>query len=202
MAAESAETRIAARIERAAREAGVSLRYEDLHVGLFPPVVLRKVSIEKAGLGVVTIDSISARPQFRGPRGFGLLARVKVGTVTVSLPADLDALLHPTEWEIDPDVAIFLRGPVEGLAFTAGHGPKGRAFDLVANRLNLDAIGSVALEGDSSKALGFIDGKAHIEGDPRKDFQATWRVAGFGGESGGTLLVFPGKDDAKVQFQS
>ena len=185
-----------------ARSAGLSIRYDELTVGLFPLVAIRNLVAEKPGTGVVTIDRISARPQFRGPRGFGVLARVNVGKIAISMPADLDALVHPTEWEVDPDVAIFLRAPVEGLALTTAHGPKGRAFDAVANRLNLDALGALSLEGDSSKSLGFVEGQAHVEGDPRKDFQATWRVSGFGGESGGTLIVLPGKEDSKVQFQS
>ena len=196
------EARLSARIERMARSAGLNVRYEMLRVGLSPLVRIARLTIEQPGKGTIAVEDVTVWPQFRGPRGWGLLGRVHVGAVRVDLPADLEARLHPTVWEVDPDVAIFLRAPVEGLAFTAGRGPKGRAFDLVANRLNLDAIGAMALEGDASKALGFVNGRVHLEGDPRRDFQATWRFDGLGGEGGGALIVLPGKPDAKVQFQS
>jgi membrane peptidoglycan carboxypeptidase len=53
-----------------------------------------------------------------------------------------------------------------------------------------------------SKGLGLLDGGAHVEGDPRRDFQGTWRFSAFGGQSGGSLIVLPGEPDAKVQFQA
>jgi membrane peptidoglycan carboxypeptidase len=73
---------------------------------------------------------------------------------------------------------------------------------VAATRLNLDALIAFAVEGDASKGLGLLDGGAHIEGDPRRDFQGTWRFSAFGGQSGGSLIVLPGTPDAKVQFQS
>ena len=73
---------------------------------------------------------------------------------------------------------------------------------MASTRLNLDALVSFAVEGDSSKELGLLDGGAHMEGDPRRDFQGTWRFAAFGGQSGGSLIVLPESPDAKVQFQS
>ena len=201
-AAASAERRIAARIERAAKAAGVQIRYDDLHVGLLPPFRLSGVTVEKPGRIVARIDRVSVSPRFRGPRGFGLFGRVTVGDLRVSLPADIDATLRPTTWEVDPGRSVTLKAPVEGLVFTTVTGARGRAFDVAATRLNLDALIVFAVEGDTSKGLGSLDGGAHIEGDPRRDFQGTWRFSAFGGHSGGSLIVLPEEPDAKVQFQS
>jgi len=197
-----AERKIAARIERAATAAGLRVQYESLHVGLLPPLVLTGITVEKPGQISARIDTLSASPQFRGPRGFGLLGRVAIGNVLVSLPADIEASFRPTSFEVDPDQSITLRSPVEGLSFTTATGTRGRAFDAVATRLDLDALMAFAVEGDASKGLGLLDGGAHVEGDPRRDFQGTWRISAFGGQSGGSLIVVPGEPDAKVQFQS
>ncbi len=202
LAANYAERRIAARIERAAAAAGVRVQYDRLHVGLLPPFQLTGITVEKPGQLTARIDAVSARPRFRGPRGFGLLGRVAMGSVHVSLPADLEASLHTTTWEVDPDVSITLLAPVAGLAFTTVTGARGRAFDVVATQLKMDALGALVVEGLASKELGLLDGRAHLEGDPRRDFQGTWRLSAFGGESGGSFIVIPNQPDAKVQFQS
>ena len=86
-AAGYAEGKIAARLERAATTAGVRVRYDRLRVGLFPPVRLTGVAIEKPGRITVFVDSISVTPRLHGPRGFGLLGRVRVGAVR--LPAQI-----------------------------------------------------------------------------------------------------------------
>ena len=197
-----AEQEIAARIQRAAAAAGVSVRYASLHVGLLPPFVLTGLTVERPGQMTALIDRVTASPRFRGPRGFGLLGRVSIGNVRVSLPADIDASLHPTTWEVDPGHSVTLKDPVEGLSLTTVTGARGRAFDVAATQLNLDALVSFAVEGDMSKGLGLLDGGAHVEGDPRRDFQGTWRFSAFGGQNGGSLIVLPGEPDAKVQFQS
>jgi hypothetical protein len=202
LAASTAERRIAARIERMAAAAGVQVQYKSLHVGLLPPFELTEVTIDKPGKASARIDRVSAAPRFRGPRGFGLFAGVTLGQVKVSLPADLDATLNPTTWEIDPAGTLTLEAPVKGLTLTSIGGSRGRGFDLQAQGLNLDALVVLAVEGDESRGLGLLDGGARMEGDPRRDFQGTWRVSAFGGDSGGSLIVIPGEVDAKIQFQS
>ncbi len=197
-----AEGKIAARIERAAISLGARIQYQDLHVGLWPPVRIKGITLEKPGKLTAHIDEVTAAPTFRGPRGFGLLGSVSLGNVRVILPADIEVSLRRTTWEIDPDHSITLKAPVEGLTLTTATGARGRAFDLTATRLSMDALVSFAVEGDASKELGFVDASAHMEGDPRRDFQGTWRFSAFGGDSGGSLIVIPGEKDAKVQFQS
>ena len=202
LAAIYAEQEIAGRIQRAAAAAGVRVQYESLQVGLSPPLQLTGITVLREGKLVARIDRVSASPRFRGPRGFGLLGRVAVSNLRVSLPADIDASFHPTTWEVDPGHSITLKAPVEGLSFTTVTGARGRAFDVAATQLNLDALVAFAVEGDASKGLGRLDNGAHLEGDPRRDFQGTWRFAAFGGQGGGSLIVLPAEPDAKVQFQS
>lgn len=202
LVAGSIEGRIATRITRAATSAGVRLTWDRLHVGLFPPFRLSNVVIDKPGKATVRIADVSVSPRFHGPRGFGLLGRVSLGSVTLDLPADMRAMLRPSTWEVDPGRSLTLKAPVEGLALTTATSGRGRAFDIAVTRLPMDALGAFAVEGGASKQLGTLDGSAHAEGDPRRDFQAMWRFAAFGGETGGSFIVVPDKPDAKVQFQS
>ncbi len=202
LAASYAERRIAARIERVAAALGVRVQYERLHVGLLPPFQLVGLVVEKPGQLTAHIDAVSARPWFRGPRGFGLLGRVTMGRVRISLPADTEISVYPTTWEVDSGLSITLLAPIAGLRFTTLTSLRGRAFDVTATQLRMDTLGAFAVEGDTSKELGLLDGSAHVEGDPRRDFQARWRFSAFGGESGGSLIVIPNQPDAKVQFQS
>lgn len=196
------EGRIATRLTRAATSAGVRLTWERLHVGLFPPFQMSGLVIDKPGKATIRIEGVSVRPRLYGPRGFALLGRVSLAAVKVDLPADMQATLRPTVWEVDPKRSVTLEAPVAGLEFTTTTNARGRAFHMAATRLSMDALGALAVEGGSSKQLGAIDGSAHAEGDPRRDFQGTWRFRAFGGETGGSFIVLPDQPDAKVQFQS
>jgi hypothetical protein len=202
LASSYAEQRIAARIERVGAALGVRVQYERLHVGLLPPFQLTGLTVEKKGQLTARIDVVSASPRFRGRRGFGLFGRLTIGRVRVLLPADAEISFFPTTWEVDPGHSITLQAPVQGLAFATLENARGRAFDVTATGLRMDALGKFAIEGAASKELGLLDGRAHIEGDPRRDFQGTWRFSALGGESGGSFIVIPGRPDAKVQFQS
>ena len=201
-AANYAEKKIAARIERAGAALGVRIQYDQLHVGLLPPFQLIGLTVEKPGQLTAHIDTVAASPWFRGTRGFGWFGQVTIGRVRVSLPADTEVSFFPTTWEVDPGHSITLQAPVEGLTFSTLENARGRAFDVTATQLRMDALGVFAVEGDGSKELGLLEGRAHIEGDPRRDFQGMWRFSAFGGESGGSFIVVPALPDAKVQFQS
>ena len=196
------ERRITARIDSAAKSLGVTISYERLRVGLFPPFRITDLVIERPGQANARIKSVSVTPRFRGPRGFGLLARVRMDTAVLTLPAEMEATLKPMIWEVDPAHSLTLKSPVEGLTLTRGAGPRGRTFDLKASELNLDALATLAVEGARSQKLGAIDGGVHVEGDPRSNFQATWRFTAFGGDTGGSLIVIPGAPNAKTQLQA
>jgi penicillin-binding protein 1A len=202
IAAGVAERRIAAGIESASQRLGVRVQYDDLHVGVWPPVRLKGLAIDLPGQLTMRIDSLSASPRFRGPRGFGLLGRVSIENATVILPAEVEVILKTTIWEVDPAGSLTLQAPVGGLLLSTGVGPRGRVFDIKAAGLELDALGALSVEGSRSTTLGLLSGDAHAEGDPRSDFQATWRMTAFGGATSGSVLVLPGKGEPKHQIQA
>jgi hypothetical protein len=202
IAAGVAERKIAARIESAAQRLGLRIHYDDLHVGVWPPVRLRGLAIDLPGQLTMRIDSLAASPRFRGPRGFGLLGRVSIENTTVILPAEVEMILKPTTWEVDPAGSLTLLAPVGGLILSTGAGPRGRVFDIKAAGLELDAVAALSVEGSRSTTLGLLSGDAHAEGDPRSDFQATWRMTAFGGATNGSVLVLPGKGEPKTQLQA
>jgi len=196
------EGKIAARINGVAQRQGLEIRYERLRVGLFPPFQITGLVIEKPGAATTRVESVSVTPRFRGPRGFGLLGRVHLAAVSIVLPAELEATIHPTSWDVDPGHSVILKEPVQGLSLSTGAGSRGRTFDLKAENLDLDTLAALAVEGAQSRKLGAINGEAHAEGDPRANFQATWRFTAFGGETGGSLIVLPGNPNPKTQLQA
>jgi penicillin-binding protein 1A len=196
-----AESRVAARLENEAKKLGIGVRYAELRVGLFPPFRMSDVVFEQTGKAMLRIERLSIHPRIRGSKGFGLLARVAVGRVTLTLPAEFEARINPTSWEADRESAL-LETPVRGLSFRRGSGPRGQTYDVQADDVSLDALGAIAVEGAVSKSLGVVKGGIHAEGDPRRDFQAAWRFAGFGGETSGSLIVLPGKPAPKTQLQA
>ena len=202
LVATSVEERIAARIASEAARLGLHVQFSDLHVGLFPPFRVTDLVVEKPGQVSGRVEFVSVSPRFHSPLGFGLTADVTVGAVRVELPADSEISLRPTAWLVDPGHSVELRAPVQGLVLTTGTSTRGRSFDATATGFRMDDLGVFTLEGDSSKDLGQLDGSAHAEGDPRRDFQGTWRFSVFGGESGGSFLVIPATPDEKVQFQA
>lgn len=196
-----AENRIAARIESEAKRLGLGVRFAELRVGLFPPLRMADLVIEEPGKATVRVERLSVHPRLRGSKGFGLLARVAVGRITLTLPAEFEARVNPTRWEVDRNSAR-LDTDAGALSFIRGLGPRGTTYDLRAEDLSLDPLGAIAVEGAVSKNLGVVNGGVHAEGDPRRDFQATWRFAGFGGETSGSLIVLPGKPEPKTQLQA
>jgi len=196
-----AERRVAERIEAAATRLGIRITYADLRVGLFPPLRMRDVVLGQPGQWTARLEGVTVHPRLRGANGFGVRAGVTLGKVTLTLPAEFEASLNPTVWEVDRSSAI-LEAPVRGLTFNAGSGPRGRTYDLRVQQLSLDALGAISVEGARSKTLGLANGDAHAEGDPRKDFQATWRLAAFGGAASGSLIVLPGTPEPKTQLQA
>lgn len=198
----SLERRIAGRIAALSQESGVAIRYDRLRVGLFPPVRLERVVIEKPGQATARVDWVTVSLRWRGENGAGPVGIIGLGPAVVDLPADLSVSANPTTWEADPAGSLTLLAPVRGLRLQAGRNARGRTFDLTASDLALDTLATIRLEGDPSRELGSLDGAAHAEGDPRRDFQATWRFRAFGGETGGSFIVLPGEADARVQFQA
>ncbi|MEO5763444.1 MAG: hypothetical protein ABIR28_14160, partial [Vicinamibacteria bacterium] len=203
MAADQIRTRVAAKIDATARQLGVRIQVDDIHVGLFPPVQLSGISIVKAGQWSSTIKSVAVRPRFsRGPKGFATTGRVTVNEAHVSLPADFELQTHPSVWDVDPAGSIVLISPVQGLTVTTATTSRGHEIAVRASHLAIDQLGSLVLEGDATHDIGSVDGEARLESRSKQDFQVRWRFEALGSVTSGTAGSTPGPTEPRVGFST
>lgn len=189
MAARHLERRVVLEMQERAERAGLRFTFEDVHVGLFPPFRMRGIVLEGPGPASARIDKLTAGP-WPG-RGFGLGARVWVDGVSASLPADIEVRFNPSTWDVDPSGSLNLRSPSGVLTLTTAQEEKGRVLDLRIEDLPLDHLIAFELEGVKNGDLGPLDAEVHLEGDPRTDFQARWRIEAVGAHASGTAVVAP-----------
>ena len=185
-AAGRVEAMIAARMDAAALRAGLSLHIDALHVGLFPPVRLSGITIERPGQWSARIDQVSARPRWRGSSMERLAGRVTIGEARVTLPAEMGFQTHRTVWDVEPRGSAVLRSPVEGLILTTGSGPSGKTLDLRVSQLAIDQVGSLLLGGEATQGVGLVDGEIHWEGQSPENFRAKVRMQALGAVIDGT----------------
>jgi len=183
------EQRLAGKIHAAAAAAGLRITFDELRVGLSPPFRMSGLAIERPGQAAVRIDKVTATPRL-GP-GLRPGLRVWLGSLTAQLPADLEARLKPSVWDLDPGRSLTLISPGGHLVLTSSAGPRGQVLNLEAGRLPLDQLVSFELEDVRNGNLGFLDGEARLEGDPRTDFGASWRFDAVGAETTGSVSVTP-----------
>ncbi|MEO8362309.1 MAG: biosynthetic peptidoglycan transglycosylase, partial [Vicinamibacteria bacterium] len=201
MAADQVRARIATKIDATARQLGLRIQVDDIHVGLFPPVKLNGISIDKPGQWSATIKSVAMRPRFsRGPNGFTTTGRISVDEAHVALPADFELQSHPSVWDIDPAGSIVLISPVQGLTVTAATTSKGNEITVRATHLPIDQLGSLVLEGDATHDVGSVDGEARLESRSKQDFHARWRFEALGAVTSGTAGSTPGPTEPRVGF--
>jgi hypothetical protein len=110
------EGRLRERLEREARRLGLVTRIDSVRIGLWPPIALRGLRLERPGSWSLAIDTADA--WWRPLRG----ARLVLGNVATDIPGQLSLELVPTAWEIEPATPggwrARLRSPAEGLDAT------------------------------------------------------------------------------------
>ncbi len=176
---------------------GATSQIGDVRVGLFPPLEITNLRLNRPGQAQAVVDRITVRPIFWGPHGPALGGRVGVEGVRITLPASLEFRIKPSVFDIDPDRFLVLRSPVEGLTIERTNGPEGPALDLAAS-LPLDRLVAFSLEGVPNGDLGDLAGEAHAARGPGSAFNADWTVALLGARTTGRLGVMPGKAEGDL----
>jgi hypothetical protein len=173
-----AERRLRARIENEAARRGLRAEVRDVQVGLFPPLAVSGLRIERPGVWSLAVES--ARLTLRA-WGRGLLGRSRVTIGRVSLvAAGMTLEARPTRWRIEgaphgglravmeqpaAGSLVLTRRPAEGGAeihATARGLPAGQILTLRRRAPLLDAG---FLSGTTRVRLGA--GSVHFEGDLR-----------------------------------
>ena len=174
------EEGVRSRLRRFAARASATLRVERLHVGIWPPLTIAGLTFDRPGQWTLRVDELKVRPQFWNRSRPGLAARTSIGSVHLTLPAELEATLLPSSWDIDRSLSGDLREPVEGLAWSVIKTGQGRRVEIEASHLDLDRLITGGIEGHPTARLGLLDGGAHWTETANRGFDALWRFVALG----------------------
>jgi Transglycosylase len=177
------ECRVRERIQAEAFRHGVTARIDGVSVGVWPPVRLTGVRLEKPGAWSLDTDraALSLRAQGRGLLG---RARLALGPTTITGPSGLTLHLVPTVWDVEADAgepsALSLRQPASGLTLSRRRVERGAAFDIRAEEAPLGSLLELRRQGMSLLDAGTIDGRLSVEtGDDATRFDIDIRARGM-----------------------
>ena len=155
------ERAIRERLQRWAERRGLVSQVDAVHVGLWPPLSLSGLRLDKPGSWSLAVDALDVRP-FVGGQGLRGRARLALGRLRLSAPAGLVLAALPTRWDVlaaPPGGYRFeLREPAAGLAVTWLPADEGSRVDVRAT--DLPASRMLAFEHDGAPCLdpGTLDG--------------------------------------------
>ena len=159
------ERRVRERIQAEASKRGLVTRIDGVRVGLWPPVRLTGVRLEKPGQWSLT--TVEAALSLRAA-GSGLLGRVRLAlaATTVTAPAGLRLVLVPTVWDVEAGASdvqtLTLRRPASGLTLTRRAVEEGAAFDLRAEDAPLGSLLELRREGVPLLDAGVVSGRLSL----------------------------------------
>ena len=159
-----------ARVERAARRAGLATTIGSVRLTPWLSFELRDVVLENAGRVRLMTRSATVRPRlsFRVPPGRA--ARVSLASAIVELPAGVRLELAPSTWDVDsasPALHVRRIAPGERLEIDVRRGQPGHV-ELQAHAANarLSRLVRVLFHGCAIADPGTVDGDARVELEP------------------------------------
>jgi len=173
------ERAIRERIQRWAERRGLVSQVDAVHVGVWPPLSLTGLRLDKPGSWSIAVDALDVRP-FVGGQGMRGRARLALGRLRLSAPAGLVLAALPTRWDVLAaplgGYRFELREPATGLAVTWLPADEAsrvdvRATDLPASRLlTFEHAGAPCLDPgtlDGTLTLGLASESSTLEMDVR-----------------------------------
>jgi hypothetical protein len=153
------EARVAARLEAAARKLGATSSVESVRLGLWPPLRLAKVSIEKPDQWTLAVDEAAVAPRW-SLHALGL----RLGALHVTHRSGLALDAPPTRWLVAGGTEagrVVLEAPSEGLAIAWTAGAE-QLWSLRAERLAAGEVFRLRRGEGSLLDAGVVDGAADL----------------------------------------
>jgi transglycosylase-like protein len=197
------ERRIEARIVAEAKQRGAVARVESVRVGLWPPVRVRGLVLDKAGVFHAEVGEVTALPSLRGSSGLRPLVRVGLGPAVLSGPGGLALRLRPTTWDWKGGSAAELADAPAGSGLRAVADRDGQRVDVEARQLDVARLVDPRIEPLELRP-GPLDGELHWARGTDGGQDARWRVRASFAESTGSvrLAVSPSRKlDLSVEVE-
>jgi hypothetical protein len=176
---------------------GLSTHVDDVRVGLFPPVLLNGLAMERRGRLSFRTASVSVR--FALGRGGTPALQLGLGPGRGSLPGGLGLDLSPTVWEVIPGLhgsSASLREPVEGLLVSWSSNP--RRTEVRLDHLAVISVFRILVNDIPSVDPGTVDGEITL-GEPKPGAIAgDWHLAAAGVVMGGTVVLAGPSEDPRL----
>ena len=197
------EEAVRSRLRSVATRISASLRVDRIHVGVWPPLRIAGLTFDRPDEWNIRVDDLRVQPQFWNRSRPGLAARISVGSVHVTLPADLELAIQPTAWDVDRDLSGDLREPALGLTWSVIKTPAGRRVEMEASHLDLDQLLEGRIEGRPTKSMGLLDGGAYWGERADRGFDTRWRFVTLGAEIKGMAVLSgsPGHQEIETSLE-
>src|SRR4029453_9271157 len=167
--------------------------------GLWPPLVVTGLVVEKPGRWRGQVEELSVRPQLRGSSVLGPFVRISVGPTVVALPGDLEVRLNATEWDWDGRSTAELAAPTQGLRLRADSERDVQRFVLKATELDIGRLAGLRLE-QAVLEPGRVDGELSGERRADQSIDARWRVSASFGQCSGRAELLRSASPARLQL--
>jgi len=160
------EKRLAERLVSEGQRHGLIVQAEEVRVGLFPLVALRRLTITRPGRFRV------ATPELRiglAPWGHGLAGpawRIRTERIALSLPAGVELALAPAVWDLRPTSAgrrLMRRHQNERLDVEWTRGAGQSSLNVVAEDVQLSGFVELRRGGAALNDLGIVSGALRVE---------------------------------------
>ena len=190
------EGRLRSRIEREAAGYGLVAQVEGVHLGLFPPLLVKGLSLQR---GRLALRAESAALSLRlGASGIPVL-RLAVGPGGAALPGGLRVEVEPTVWELarrEGAVSATLREPVEGLIVS--YSGERKRMNIRLDRLRVPSLARLLVNDVPTVDIGAVDGEISV--GPAKPGETTGdgRLAAAGVAVAGTFVLAGTGDDPRL----
>jgi hypothetical protein len=168
----SLEARVRETILAKARQRGLVADVAEVRVGLFPPLTLRGLTVTRPGRFRLAVSQAELGLAPWGHSLAGLAWRVRLDSVTVSLPAGVELDLAPSAWDVRPARSgrrLLLRRAGEQLEVGWTHDG---GIRIAAVDLQLSGFIEVRRGGTVLSDLGVVSVEAHVT--PLTD--GRWRI--------------------------
>jgi hypothetical protein len=188
------ERRIEARIVAEAARRGAVARLASVRVGLWPPVRVHGLVVEKPGAFHAEVAELTAQPSLGGSTGLRPFVRVGLGPSVLSGPGGLALHLHATSWDWKGGSTAELADAPAGSSLRAAADRDGHRVDVEARQLDVARLVDLHLEPLQLRP-GPVDGELHWARGADGGQDARWRVHATFAESTGSvrLALLPAK---------
>jgi len=159
------ELSVRERFQAEAFRRGLVAQVDGVRVGLWPPVLLTGVRLEKPGLWSLTSERVAVSLRVRG-RGLLGRTRLALGPTTIAAPAGLRLDLVPTVWDVAADgsdlQALSLQQPATGLTLARRPADEGTAIEIRAADAPVGSLLQLRRGGAPLLDAGVVDGRVGL----------------------------------------